>query len=185
MKRSRCKKISRWIGPYFDGELSEGTRSLVEEHLEICPTCRLEHDRLRQTGELFRRGFAASTAGEEPDLENLSHRIREEIRLSEMSAKETSLGQRFQEYWFRGTKVLVPSALAAALIAVFIFTIYKSPPPVIERYEQNECIIDSIEGEKNTVMFFKTLESKITVIWISESEESGGEEAGLWQEFMV
>jgi hypothetical protein len=182
VKRSRCKKISRWIGPYCDGELSEGPRSLVDEHLEDCPTCRLEYDRLRQTGELFRQGFAASTAGEDLDLENLSHRIREEIRLSEMSAKEVSFGQRLQESWFQGTKVLLPSALVAALIAVFIFTIYKSPPSVIKQYEQNECIIDSIEGEKSTVMFFKTLESKITVIWISESEESGGEEAGLWRE---
>ncbi|HEX5707934.1 MAG TPA: zf-HC2 domain-containing protein [Pyrinomonadaceae bacterium] len=42
-----CKETERAFSPYLDGELARTERASVEEHLDLCPVCRLELDRMR------------------------------------------------------------------------------------------------------------------------------------------
>lgn len=180
MKRDRCRKIRKWLGPYFDGELSRSKKALVETHLEDCLSCRRELARFQRLGALIQQGVTAPEAEGDSVFEGMHRKIREEIRVPEgagirRSAGWSGLGERI---W--GIRGLVPSAVAMVMLAALIFTIYKPPAPVIKTTLANECIIESIESRSDTVMLFQTHGSKITVIWISGTTEPYRETVGLW-----
>ena len=42
-----CEETQKSFSPYLDGQLARGLRAHVDEHLEVCPVCRLELDRTR------------------------------------------------------------------------------------------------------------------------------------------
>lgn len=42
-----CEETQKSFSPYLDGQLARGLRAHVDDHLEVCPVCRLELDRTR------------------------------------------------------------------------------------------------------------------------------------------
>jgi hypothetical protein len=185
VKKNRCKKIRAWIEPYFDDELSLSKHAKVEAHLKECRSCRKEFERLQGIQKLIRHGFSASMAGGHPNLEGLSSRVRDQIRSSDQADRGRSIVRRSLWFGSWGTRILVPSAAVAALIAVFVFTIYKPHVPVIRIDGKNECIVESLEGGSRTVMLFKTHGSNMTVIWLSGGSESNREAVKLWRKYSV
>ncbi|PIW85867.1 MAG: hypothetical protein COZ95_02255, partial [Nitrospirae bacterium CG_4_8_14_3_um_filter_50_41] len=85
----------------------------------------------------------------------------------------------------RGSRILVPSAIAAVLIAAVVLKIYNPLSSVIKTSGKNECIVDSVEGANGTVMLFKTHDSQMTVIWLSSDHESNEEAQGRWTPYSV
>ncbi|MEK6777754.1 MAG: zf-HC2 domain-containing protein [bacterium] len=180
MKKNRCSKILEWIGPYADGELSPSRSAMIGEHLKDCLSCRTALERLRQTQELIRQGFAFSTVEEKSDLEALHSRVKHGIRLQEAESKEPWWSGDLGSLLFRWARILVPSAVAAALVAGIFFKVYNPPLSVIKTAGKNECIIDSIEGANSTVLLFKTHDSDMTVIWLSVDIEPYKDASNSW-----
>ena len=185
MRKSRCSRILQWIGPYDDGELSPFRSARVRGHLEDCLSCRTALKRLRQTRRLVRQGVALSMAEENSDLEALHSRVRDGIRLQESESKGRWWGGRLKNLMFRGSRILVPSAIAAVLIAAVVLKIYNPLSSVIKTSGKNECIVDSVEGANGTVMLFKTHDSQMTVIWLSSDHESNEGAQGRWTPYSV
>ncbi len=48
-----CRKIQEDLVAHLDGELKPGAARAVREHLDRCPACRLEAQKLSAAGELF------------------------------------------------------------------------------------------------------------------------------------
>ena len=42
-----CEETQKSFSPYLDGQLARAVRAHVDDHLEVCPVCRLELDRTR------------------------------------------------------------------------------------------------------------------------------------------
>jgi hypothetical protein len=163
----------------MDEELSPSRRARLEEHLKSCPSCSEAYQRLEKTRYLIRKGLTESAGTAVPELEEMLHAIKGEVKASlETDREKSGPGSGKRHVW--GTRILIPSAVAMILVAAFIFTIYKPTPPVIETVEKNDCIIESVEGESGTVMLFKTHGSRMTVIWLSGTYEPEREATKLW-----
>ncbi|MGB9877135.1 MAG: anti-sigma factor family protein [bacterium] len=50
----KCERIKELLSDYINGDLSEGMRALVDNHLESCPSCRLELKKLEKMCVLLR-----------------------------------------------------------------------------------------------------------------------------------
>jgi len=98
----KCHKVIDRLSAWLDGELNDAERAAVAGHIEVCPDCRRELDRLVADRELL----SSASPAEEPPF--LAARVLSEIRA----------GQRRPAHGLL-RRVLVPIA-AALLIAVSI-----------------------------------------------------------------
>ncbi len=57
-----CRDVTETIGRYLDHELNDQLSNEMAEHLEVCPACRSEVDRLKNLADLF----AACPVGKSP-----------------------------------------------------------------------------------------------------------------------
>ena len=48
-----CSKTQKFISPYIDGELSEGTKRKLESHIKGCEKCRTEMEEMRKLHQVF------------------------------------------------------------------------------------------------------------------------------------
>lgn len=48
-----CSKTQKFISPYIDGELSEGTKRNLESHIKDCEKCRTEMKAMQELHQLF------------------------------------------------------------------------------------------------------------------------------------
>ncbi|HYN85876.1 MAG TPA: anti-sigma factor, partial [Pyrinomonadaceae bacterium] len=89
-----CKETERAFSPYLDGEMSRAERASVESHLDLCPVCRLELDRMRS----LVRGLALVERPEAPRdlvaavsdalmIERAARPVRPPVPLSERFAR--------------------------------------------------------------------------------------------------
>ena len=53
-----CSQVEMLLSFYFDGELKENLRAKVEEHLEVCPTCKEKYRILTELLTGLREGVA-------------------------------------------------------------------------------------------------------------------------------
>ena len=44
-----CQQIVEWVTDYFEGELTDEDRRLVDEHLADCPPCQRYFEQIRRT----------------------------------------------------------------------------------------------------------------------------------------
>jgi anti-sigma factor RsiW len=56
---SDCRAIAILLGRYFDRELSEPKRRLVEDHLKQCIRCSAELQQIREIADAFQEGVSA------------------------------------------------------------------------------------------------------------------------------
>ncbi len=50
-----CDEIKKLLSPYFDAELSDEDRKLVDKHLENCPDCRQELENIKEVSSLLKK----------------------------------------------------------------------------------------------------------------------------------
>ncbi len=96
----KCHQVIDRLSSWLDGELAEAERQAVDRHVETCPACRLELDRLRAD----RQVLVSASRPEEPPF--LAARVMAEIRSTRRAPARGLL-----------RRALVPVA-AALLIAV-------------------------------------------------------------------
>lgn len=78
-----CKKTTRLIGRYIDGELSPSLVDKLEAHLSTCSLCRLQYEKFKRLSELIAQWEPTRPA---LGYEALRERIRQRERLRSISA---------------------------------------------------------------------------------------------------
>ena len=166
--RAECALLSRWLGPYFDGELGRCRSALVQGHVERCLSCQEKLEDLKRLRAALQQ--YTNTNPDPPEFEELWDRVASRLpRPAEGSQHRRWLG------WMREA---LPSprlawaiaALLLLLVSTGIFWPGKEPAPVAS----NTVIIDSIESRHSSVMIVQPLNpGDMTVIWLFE-EKAGG-----------
>jgi len=164
MKNS-CSSVSTLLEKYFDQEVTDEERFLVEGHLQDCPGCR---DALKSMEELRTLMSApVEEAVRKEDFPWVWQKIEREIR----SQKKRTWWQSLRS-WLDVTplfrrKVWIP-AVATVVVLLFISTeiILKKTPSY-----PDVSVVEYVESQTDNVMVYQLEEQKVTVIWLFEGPE--------------
>ena len=161
-----CSSLSELLEKYFDQEVTDQEKTLVEAHLLDCSSCQ---DALRSMEELTNvMKVPVEEVARKEDFDRVWLKVRREIR----SEEKHSWREVFQSWFGLPTllqkRVWIP-AVAAALVLIFItapLLLKKSPSLPVE------FGVEYVESKTNNVMVYEVEKSKVTVIWLFEGPET-------------
>jgi anti-sigma factor RsiW len=164
MKNS-CSSVSMLLEKYFDQEVTDTERSLVDGHLQDCPACR---DVLKSMEELQTLMKApVEEAVQKEDFPWVWQKIEREIRLPEKRTWWQSLRSWLDITPISKRRIWIP---AVATVVVFLFItaqiIFKRAPSY-----PDASVVEYLESPTYNVMVYQLEESKVTVIWLLEGPE--------------
>ena len=164
MKNS-CSSVSTLLEKYFDQEVTEEERFLVEGHLQDCPGCR---DALSSMEEL-RTSIKAPVEEvvRKEDFPWVWQKIEREIRLEKKRTGWSSLRSWLDVAPLFRRKVWIPAV--ATLVVLLLITaqvILKKTPS-----SQGVSVVEYLESPAYNVMVYQLEEPNVTVIWLFEGPE--------------
>jgi anti-sigma-K factor RskA len=163
--KDSCSSISRLLEKYFDQEVTEKERLLIEGHLQDCAACQ---DALKSMEEL--RALIKVPVEEvfqKEDFPWVWQKIERQIRLQERLTWWQSLRSWLDISPLFQRKVWIP-AVATAVVLLFVTAqiIFKKTASYPEA-----SVVEYIESETNNVMVYDLEKTKVTVIWLFEGQE--------------
>jgi len=170
--KDKCKSVHHILGAWFDGELPDRKSRRIAKHVEACPVCRAEVDRIKALRSMLQDGFSAAVAAEDEALSSLHQSILKQIPESKREDPKRADREGILLPFFRFGRIALPMAVTAMLVGAVLFRIYKPAPPVIKTGSVNDCIVDDIESGDRTVLLFKTHGSAMTVIWVTGNQDA-------------
>ncbi len=160
-----CSSVSTVLEKYFDQEVTDEERFLVEGHLEDCPACRDALKSMEEMRTLLR--VPVEEAVQSEDFPWVWQKIEREIRLQKRRPWWQSLRSWLDVTPLFRRKVWIP---AAATVAVLLFItsliIFEKTPSYPE-----VTVVEYVESQSDNVMVFELEEPKVTVIWLFEGPE--------------
>jgi anti-sigma factor RsiW len=158
--KDSCSSISKLLERYFDQEVTDKERVLVEGHLHGCPACR---DALKSLEELstFIK-FPVEEAIQKEDFPWMWQKIEREIRLQKKLTWWQSLRSWIDLSPPFKKKVWIP-AVATLVILLFMTAqiIFKKTPSYADA-----SVVEYVESETDNVMVYQLDKQKVTVIWV-------------------
>jgi anti-sigma factor RsiW len=163
--KDSCSSVSKFLEKYFDGEVTNKEKLLVEGHLQDCQVCR---DALKSMEDL--RVFIKTPieeAVEKEDFPWVWQKIEREIRSQEKLTWWQSLRSWLGVSPFLRKKVWVP-AVATLVVLLFITgqIIFRKTPSY-----PDSSVVEYVESGTNNVMIYNLEKAKITVIWVFDEPE--------------
>jgi len=164
MKNS-CSSVSRLLGKYFDQEVNEKEKLLIEGHLQGCTTCR---EALRSMEELkaLLKG-PVEEAVQKEDFPWVWQKIEKEIRLQKKLTWWQSLRSWLDVSPLFRRRVWIP---AAATVVVLLFITAQIILRKTPSYP-GASVVEYLESPTCNVMVYQSEEPKATVIWLLEGPE--------------
>jgi len=163
--KKNCSSVSKLLEKYFDREVTGAERSLVEDHLFDCPTCR---DALHSMESL--RNLIKSPVEEAVEKENLPwvwQKIEREIRLKEKPSWWEGIRDWLDITPLLRKRVLIPAAAVAAILilttAPLLFKKTSSYP--------GPSVVEYVESQTYDVMIYELENAKGTIIWLFEGPD--------------
>ncbi|NWF92125.1 MAG: zf-HC2 domain-containing protein [Syntrophaceae bacterium] len=166
MMKEACSAISTLLERYFDQEVTDEERSLVESHLSECHACQ---DRLA-TMEKLRNLVKAPVeeALKKEDFQSTWERIERGIHSARKPAFWESLGSWFPTLPHLQKRVWVPALAAAViLLAITLPLLFKKTPS-----HPSLSVVQYVESQTYNVMVYEPEKTKVTVIWLFEGSET-------------
>jgi anti-sigma factor RsiW len=163
--RNSCSSVSTVLEKYFDQEVTDKERFLVEGHLQDCPACR---DALKSMEELRTlMKVPVEEAVQKEDFPWVWQKIEREIRLQKKRTWWQSLRSWLDITPLSRRKIWIP-AVAAAVVLLFFSTqiILKKTPSY-----PDVSVVEYVESQSDNVMVYQLEEPKVTVIWLFEGPE--------------
>jgi len=160
-----CSSVSKLLEKYFDREVTERERLLVEGHLQSCPACRDTLTSMEGLRTLIKTPVEEATQQE--DFPWVWQKIEREIRLQEKVSWWQSLRSWMDLSPLFKKKVWIP-AVATVIVLLFISTqvIFKKIPSY-----SDASVIEYIESESHNIMVYESEKAKMTVIWLFDEED--------------
>jgi anti-sigma factor RsiW len=164
-----CDAVKNLLGAWWDGELGGDEADLVRKHLEMCPSCRSQRVRLERLDGLVREAFQKK-AGEvrfDAFWAGIEKRIAEKgpwrARLDNWAALSFGMGRA-------GWAI---SLAAILMIGVFSFSDFYRD--WLFGSKGGRTRIESIDAHGLNVAVFREAQTRTTVIWLFQDEESDDE----------
>ncbi len=163
--KDSCSSISKLLEKYFDQEVTDKERLLIEGHLQDCAACQNALKSMEKLRALIK--VPVEEALQKEDFPWVWQKIEREIRFQEKRTWRQSIRSWLDISPLFQRKVWIP---AVATAAVFLFIaaqiIFKKPPSYPEA-----SVVKYIESETNNVMVYDLEKTKVTVIWLFEGPE--------------
>ena len=163
--KDSCFSVSKFLEKYFDQEVTEKERLLVEGHLQDCPACRDALKSMEELRTLIK--VPVEEAVQKEDFPWVWQKIEREIRLQEKLTWWQSLRSWLDISPLFKKKVWIP---AVATVAVLLFItaqiIFKETPSY-----PDASVVEYIESETDNVMVYQLEKPGVTVIWLFEGPE--------------
>jgi anti-sigma-K factor RskA len=163
--KDSCSAVSKLFEKYFDQEVTDGERSLVEAHLLDCHACQ---DVLRSMKKLRDSVKApVEEAVQKEDFQWVWQKIERGIRLEERPTFWETLRSWLQIPPLFQRKLWIPAVAAAAIILVItIPLLFKKTPSY-----PSPSVVEYVESQTHNVMVYESENTKVTVIWLFEEPE--------------
>jgi hypothetical protein len=163
--KDSCSVVSRLLEKYFDREMTDEERSLVEAHLLDCQACQ---DRLRSMEEI--RDLLKAPIEEAVQKENFQwiwQKIERGIRLEEKLTFWETLRSWLQISPLFQRKVWIPAVAAMAIILLITLPLlFKKIPSY-----PSPSVVEYVESRTHNVMVYELEKAKVTIIWLFEESE--------------
>ena len=161
----RCSSVSNLLEKYFDQEVTDDERTLVEGHLPDCPACRETLHSMERA-----RNLIQSPVEEAIETENFPwvwQKIEREIRLKEKPTLWESLRSWLDITPLFKRRVLIPAVVAIAIL------VFVAAPLLFKKSTSypGPSVVEYVESQAYNVMVYELENSKGTVIWLFESPE--------------
>ena len=166
--KNNCLSTHKLLERYFDQEVTPEQRSLVEEHLQRCPTCQDALRSMRNLREMVKIPIEEAVSKE--DFQGVWENIRRGIRSRERPAWWEILLPRVDLSFLFRKKVWIPA------VAVIIILIVSTAPLLFKRISSPSSlsVVEYVESPEYNVMVYQSEKENVTVIWLLE--EPGKEE---------
>src|SRR4051812_34770603 len=163
-----CDHIQEWLGAWLDGELAPAKAADVKLHLQSCAACAVEKGRLERLDAVLKRALESKAA--DAAFAPFWAGVRERI------AREKSWSERAFDW---GRAAFLPSRLAWAVPALAILLLavvsWQRFSPGWPMAQTNQGSVESIDGHGFNVALLREAETKTTVIWLFDNQESEDE----------
>jgi hypothetical protein len=160
MKES-CSALSKLLEKYFDQEMTDEEKSVVETHLLDCQACQ---DVLRSMEELRHLVRApVEEAVQKEDFQWIWQKIERGIRLEERPTFWENLRSRLQISPLFQKKVWIPAVAVAIILIITIPLFFKKNSSLLD-----QSVIEYVESQTHNVMIYESENKKVTVIWLFE-----------------
>jgi predicted anti-sigma-YlaC factor YlaD len=161
--KDSCSSISKLLEKYFDQEVTDKERVLVEDHLEDCLTCRNKLGSMEELRTLIK--VPVEEAVQKEEFPWVWQKIEMEIR----SPKKKLTWWRSLRSWLDVSllfkkRVWIP-AVATVVVLLFITA------QIIFRKTfsyPDASVVEYVESQTDNVMVYQLEKSKVTVIWLFE-----------------
>ncbi|MGD0916964.1 MAG: zf-HC2 domain-containing protein [Thermodesulfobacteriota bacterium] len=163
-----CSSVSKLLEKYFDQEVTGEERSLVENHLHACPSCRQALKAMEGLRHLIKSPM--EDAAKEEDFYWVWQRIERETRPRERLTWKESILRWLDISAILRRKVWVPAVVTMAiLILIAVPFVFKEIS-----FSSTASVVEYVESQSFNVMIYESDKGNVTVIWLLEGPEQEG-----------
>ena len=160
-----CSSISKLLEKYFDREVTDEERSIVEGHLQGCRTCQEALKTMEGLRHLIKA--PVDEADRQEDFYGVWQKIERRIQQEEKSAWKESIRQRLDLTPLFRKRVWIPAAAAIAILLMVLTPyFYKKTLSSSET-----SVVEYVESQTHNVMVYELEKDNVTVIWLLEGPE--------------
>jgi anti-sigma factor RsiW len=162
--KDSCSALSELLEKYFDQEVTDEEKSLVDAHLVDCQACR---DLLRSMEKMrdLVKAPVEEASGKE-DFQWVWQKVERGLRREEKPAFWETLQRWLQIPPLSKKRVWIPAAAMAMILLITLSLFFKKNPSY-----QSVSVVEYIESDTNNVMVYESEDSKVTVIWLFDETE--------------
>lgn len=163
--KDSCSSVSKLLEKYFDQEVTDKEKLLIEGHLQDCSACRDGLKSMKELRVLIKAPIEEALQKE--DFPWVWQKIEKEIRIQKKLTPWQSLRSWLDFSPLFRRRVWIPAA-ATVVVLLFITAqiIFKKTPSY-----PGASVVEYLESPTYNVMVYQLEEPKVTVIWLLEGPE--------------
>jgi anti-sigma factor RsiW len=163
--KDSCSSASKLLEKYFDQEVTNEERSLVEAHLLGCPACQDELKLMEGLRDMIRT--PVEEAVQKEDFPWVWQKIERGIQLEKRPNWWKSLRSWLDITPLHKRRVWIPAVAAIAILIIIV------TPLLFKKTSSypGPFVVEYVESQTNNVMVYESEKSKVTVIWLFEGPE--------------
>jgi len=162
--KDSCSALSELLEKYFDQEVTDKERSLVDTHLVECHACQDLLKSMEKMRDLV-KAPVEEAVGEE-NFQWVWQKIERGIREEERPAFWETLQRWLQIPPLSKRRVWIPAAAMVMILLITLPLFFKKNPSY-----PSPSVVEYVESATNNVMVYESENSKVTVIWLFEEPE--------------